>query len=660
MNRKARRAAERESARTAAPGPRPQSGPPQPAPALAYFSLGQMMIAEGRFDEAVDVFVRAIELQGDLWDAHHGLCRCLMSLGQWGPASEHCERVLALNPDALTYNNLANARLGSGQAVLALEAVCRALALGDLPESRSIFAICLPKIAELPNDPALRGLMNRALSEPWGRPTTLALQAARLVKSDPAIADLIAAIHGGHLRDGTPADLLSSPGFMAMTRDPLLRTLLESAPVVDAALERALTACRSALLDMALAGESPDTDTFDFACALARQCFINEYVFELGDDERASLARLRLALAAAAGDDPATVFRLAVFAAYEPLSRLAMDDALQARAWPAAFDALLTQQVREPARERALRLEIPALTPIEDMVSVAVRDQYEDNPYPRWAKAAPLGKRLALNARLRGQFPFSRYRPLAAQGPIDVLIAGCGTGQQLVDIAQCLADVRLLAIDLSLSSLAYAKRKTDELGLDNIEYGQADILKLASLGRRFDVVDSSGVLHHLRDPLEGWRVLLSLVKPGGVMRIALYSELARRHVVAARDFVAERGYAPTPEGIRAFRRALLDAPDAGRAKLVAQSHDFFTTSALRDLVFHVQEHRFTLPRIGEFLAEAGLQFLGFDLDQSLLAQYSARFPEDRARTDLARWHRFEEANPWTFGAMYQFWVQPRG
>ena len=75
----------------------------------------------------------------------------------------------------------------------------------------------------------------------------------------------------------------------------------------------------------------------------------------------------------------------------------------------------------------------------------------------------------------------------------------------------------MLAVDLSLSSLCYAKRKTRELGLTNITYAQADILRLGTLPRRFDVIESSGVLHHLADPLAGWRVLLSLLRPGGFM-----------------------------------------------------------------------------------------------------------------------------------------------
>jgi 2-polyprenyl-3-methyl-5-hydroxy-6-metoxy-1,4-benzoquinol methylase len=51
------------------------------------------------------------------------------------------------------------------------------------------------------------------------------------------------------------------------------------------------------------------------------------------------------------------------------------------------------------------------------------------------------------------------------------------------------------------------------LGLENIEFAQADILELGSLGRSFDIIESVGVLHHLHDPLEGWRVLLALRGP---------------------------------------------------------------------------------------------------------------------------------------------------
>lgn len=83
----------------------------------------------------------------------------------------------------------------------------------------------------------------------------------------------------------------------------------------------------------------------------------------------------------------------------------------------------------------------------------------------------------------------------------------------------------------------------------------------------------------------------------------------------------------------------------------------FSTSACRDLLFHVQEHLMTLPAIGDFLKAEGMTLLGFDLGASVAQAYRSRFPEDRTMTDLAAWHVFEAENPQTFTGMYQFWVR---
>ena len=97
------------------------------------------------------------------------------------------------------------------------------------------------------------------------------------------------------------------------------------------------------------------------------------------------------------------------------------------------------------------------------------------------------------------------------------------------------------------------------------------------------------MLHHLADPRAGWGVLLSLLRPGGVMDVALYSEAGRRGIVAARAFIAERGYRATAEDIRLFRREV-HRPDCSFAKDLVTSADFYTTGTCRDLLFHVVEH----------------------------------------------------------------------
>ena len=122
-----------------------------------------------------------------------------------------------------------------------------------------------------------------------------------------------------------------------------------------------------------------------------------------------------------------------------------------------------------------------------------------------------------------------------------------------IEMARWCTGGKTLAIDLSLASLSYARRKTEELGLGNIEYAQADILKLDSLGRTFDVIDAIGVLHNLADPNAGWRALLSVLRPGGFMRVGLNRADGRDDVRAAQALIAERGYGRTADDIRRSR-----------------------------------------------------------------------------------------------------------
>ena len=279
-----------------------------------------------------------------------------------------------------------------------------------------------------------------------------------------------------------PADALLEPAALAaISGDRLLRCLMQSAAIADVELERLLTAIRSALLEIASAsgdGSAMDAalagaQTVDFCCALARQCFLNEQVFACTDDEADEARRLRDGVVAALASGAAIAeARLAMVAAYFPLHSLPGAGSLLERTWSDAITEVLTQQVREPAEERILRGAIPTLTEVDDDVSRKVRQQYEENPYPRWAQADPPGQPLPFDQYLRRRLPAAVFQNLG-KPQIDVLVAGCGTGLHAIETAQRFVGANVLAVDLSVASLAYAKRKTVELGRSNVEYGQA-------------------------------------------------------------------------------------------------------------------------------------------------------------------------------------------
>ena len=480
--------------------------------------------------------------------------------------------------------------------------------------------------------------------EGWVRPRELAGVSISLIKLNGAVKDAIARADAAWPTRLPLDEPFGGADTTALAQDELLCRLLECDPVTDVGLERLLTGVRYALLRAASADVMPEDALLGFYCALARQCFINEYVFATTEDEAEEAHRLRTSLEQKlSSGEPYPLLWPAAVGAYCPLHILENAQALLDRTAPPSIAALLAQQVAEPAEEKRLAAAIPALTEISGEVSSAVRQQYEENPYPRWTKLGPAAQPAALFA-------------LPEQQSGDALIAGCGTGLSTVEFARHARNTRILAVDLSVSSLSYAKRMADQVGLANVEFAQADIMKLGAFDRQFDFIDASGVLHHLADPWEGWRILLSLLRPGGAMQVGLYSELGRRGIVAARALIAERGYRPVAEDIRRCRADIVAAADP-LLKSVSRVDDFFTIGECRDLLFHVQEHRVALPAIKSFLAENVLEFRGFFLDSLTHHRFASRFPQAGASLDLDRWHAYETDAPDTFAGMYQFSVR---
>ena len=265
----------------------------------------------------------------------------------------------------------------------------------------------------------------------------------------------------------------------------------------------------------------------------------------------------------------------------------------------------------EPTAENNLKPNLDKLENITGRVSSKVREQYEESPYPRWINLG-LSLRPMTTSEVFDVIKLKLHdtKITEVQKP-EILIAGCGTGQHSIGTAARFKSSKVLAIDLSLSSLAYARRKTDELGIGNINYMQADILDLAKLNKQFDIIESTGVLHHMDNPMKGWNILTDCLKPGGLMRIGLYSELARQHIIKIKEEISQTGLGPSAVEMRSFRETIIRS-DKNHHNLTIKFPDFYSLSELRDLLFHVQEHRFTIPLIKDHLNKLGLKFCGFE------------------------------------------------
>jgi SAM-dependent methyltransferase len=600
---------------------------PPPAPvARAHVRRGDLLLANGHLEAAHAAYRQALTCDPEDAGAHLGLGLLETARGRYGEA---------------------------------LPLFARALERAPTPLARAAFGQSAARTRFTADDPRLRTLLTSAVTEAWAMPHELGAAALTLVLLDARIEACVRRANELWPTRAPAAVLFGEDGRSALAADRLLQALLVAVPVKSVAFERFLTAARHALLESAAQESAPDdAAALDFYAALTQQCFINENVFDRGEAEQhaADAQRERLEALLEAGRPVPPLLLLAV-AAYFPLQALPGAARLLDAGQPAALAPVLRAQLREPLEEQRLRADITRLTPISDRVSTAVQAQYEENPYPRWVALALPVQALAFNAELQRALPLARFEPLPDDTAPSILVAGCGTGSDAIFVARRFSGARVLAVDLSLASLAYARRKTGELGITNIEYAQADILELAQLARTFDVIGAVGVLHHLADPFAGWRSLLACLRPKGFMSLGLYSRIARRAVVEARKLVNARGYRGTPKDMRRFRQDALAADASPEIRSLSRSSAFYAMSDCRDLAFHSHEQQVTLPEIAAFLRETGLRFLGFELDQRLLQQYRARFRGDPGAIELRNWTAFEADNPDTFTGMYRFWVQ---
>lgn len=359
--------------------------------------------------------------------------------------------------------------------------------------------------------------------------------------------------------------------FRGLLGDPLLRRVLRFDIIALAEFEFLLTNMRRALLMAALPAEPAAKNLpLDFCMALAHQAYLTEYAYAVSEHESHVLDEARTRR-------PADAVQIAILASYAPLPGWMGMAPEPERLNGAGLGPLVRQQILEPAAEASLQPAIPTLAPVRHGTSAQVKSQYEHNPFPRWSHLRR-PKPATVGATLEFLFPHFKA-PEKLLAPCAILIAGCGIGHQPIVEALRYPASAVTAFDLSRASLAYGMRMAEQMGAGNIEYLKADILDLDRMDQMFDVVECTGVLHHMADPMAGWSALTAKLAPGGVMKIGLYSALARRTVAQVRQWIAQQGLTPSPQNIRQARQHILALPEDHPHRSVTEFSDFIRSTA---------------------------------------------------------------------------------
>ena len=611
--------------------------------------LGSINYELKKYEKAINNFESIIKIDSDFSDAYYNLGIIFKNISQIDKSIDNFEKCIKINPKKFeAYNNLGNIYRDKQQIETAFNLYIESLEINpNYLIALQNLGVCLQDYEFIKYSIITeKHIINLLKKNKILRPVDIVNNLIKFIYLNKEYELIIS--NTIKLEIGVSLDKLIDE-FLKIK---ILMQLIEITPITNLKIEEKIKDLRSKIL-LKIDSINNLENAFKLVKLIASQCYINEYIYQIKAEENLVLIELEKELKNKfeINDINKTILKVALLASYKPLVEFDLPGKILNI--PEIKD-LVDQQINNPQIEFNIQKNIKSKE-IKNSVSKKVKIQYEKNPYPRWEKIA-LKNAPEIPVKHFNNLNLNFNRELINYWDnINVLVAGCGTGQHALATASKYKRSFITAIDLSINSLSYAKRKADELEIKNIEFVQMDILDLKSINKKFNIIESIGVLHHMDNPFEGWRILNDSLENGGMIMIGLYSNIAREHIVKIRDDIKIKSFNFDKKNIIKFREKIISSNNLDY-KLIKQSPDFYSFSNLIDLLFHVQESRFTIPEINKYINNLSLKFCGFE-NRQLINLFSKTYRNHKDLYNLDLWNKFELDNPRIFAGMYQFWCQ---
>ncbi|MDJ0943834.1 MAG: class I SAM-dependent methyltransferase [Kiloniellales bacterium] len=247
-----------------------------------------------------------------------------------------------------------------------------------------------------------------------------------------------------------------------------------------------------------------------------------------------------------------------------------------------------------------------------------VAAQYEAYPYPARDPAAEKTRLIVgspSNLPELNHYLFAGRRDFAR--PFRALVAGGGTGDAAIMLAQQLADSagpggdagEVVYLDLSAAAREIAEARAEVRGLDNLSFHTGSLLDLPDLGLgRFDYIDCCGVLHHLEDPPAGLAALAAVLAEDGGIGLMVYAPYGRSGVYPLQAMLRQlAGELPLAEQVTLAKRLIAVLPETNGFRRNPFLGDHRRGDAeLVDLLLHARDRAYTVAELAALVTGAGL------------------------------------------------------
>ena len=447
--------------------------------------------------------------------------------------------------------------------------------------------------------------------------------------------------------DQTNADIISKLDC------ELFHKSLRNNVITDIKLEEIIKIIRKDFLSKIINNNIDDYKIADkFITSLSIQSFLNEYIWHYDDEEIVLIKKIEKKIKS---DDffvsDFNKFYIYIFYCYKQIKDRDIKKELTKNNYH-LNNNFIKYIFSDREYEQALKKQIPTIGNIEDKISKKIASQYENSPYPRWNSISLMETQELEDIINLCVHPNTLSIP--KKDKLNVLIAGCGTGKVVVSAANLYKNSNIYAFDLSKSSLSYAKRLTEEYQQKNVSFFQSDILEASNINKTFDIIECTGVLHHMDKPLLGLKGLVNLLKNNGYIKLSLYSTKSRKFVKMIRKDIAMNKLKINKENMIEYRNKMI----VDYKKYKFTSSDFYSLSGFRDLFFNVKEHTFSQVEVKKIIDECGLEFLGYYFrDPEIKNSYRKRYPQDTKCLNLENWDEFENYNNLAFAETPFFWCK---
>ena len=237
-----------------------------------------------------------------------------------------------------------------------------------------------------------------------------------------------------------------------------------------------------------------------------------------------------------------------------------------------------------------------------------VRQFYERLPYPPPLASLDEHRDLYRDPNRRRAL-FHRIWPLERPGRHqEILVAGCGTSQA-ARYALREPDARVTAIDISETSLRHTSELQRKYSLHNLELHQLPLEAVKDLGRSFDLIVCTGVLHHLPEPDVGLRALRDALSRKGAMHLMVYATYGRVGIYMLQEYCRMLRIGTTANDLRELATLLGALPrDHPMANLLDRAQELRNPETLADALLHPQDRAYTVPELYAWLARCGMFF----------------------------------------------------